>query len=361
MEQTGKGRMPVDGKAPSDADKNSKSRAHPAKKVPVSFIAALEQLPPANAVALNAHAQEHGFTGLSVSDRFQPWTPSQGQASFLWSVLAAAGQSTDGHLTGITVPGYRMHPATVAQASASLAAMYPGRHTLVVAPGNAIDEHVTGGYWPEAPERMARMFDAVEVIRKLFAASSAGKDTRHAGDHYRLETSRLWTMPDEAPPLLVWAAGPVTARRAGRVADGFVTGGAPVEKLEHLLRRFAQGAREGDRDPASSKRVLHLHLSWAATDEEAVSNVITHWPTSVLPLPQADVRSPFEVERLTRLLRPEHVAGRLLASSDPDKHRAYLQRLLDLGFNELALHNVGPNQREWIEVFGREVLPGLHT
>ena len=78
-------------------------------------------------------------------------------------------------------------------------------------------------------------------------------------------------------------------------------------------------------------------------------------------LPQADVRSPFEVERLARLLRPEHVAGRLLASSDPDKHRAYLQRLLDLGFNELALHNVGPNQREWIEVFGREVLPGLHT
>jgi alkanesulfonate monooxygenase SsuD/methylene tetrahydromethanopterin reductase-like flavin-dependent oxidoreductase (luciferase family) len=46
-------------------------------------------------------------------------------------------------------------------------------------------------------------------------------------------------------------------------------------------------------------------------------------------------------------------------SSDPDVHRAHIQRFADLGFDRIYLHNVGRNQREWIETFGRDVLPKL--
>ena len=60
-----------------------------------------------------------------------------------------------------------------------------------------------------------------------------------------------------------------------------------------------------------------------------------------------------------KLVRPEDFQGRMLISSDPEKHREQIQRFLDLGFDQIYLHNVGRNQAEWIEVFGREVLPKL--
>jgi alkanesulfonate monooxygenase SsuD/methylene tetrahydromethanopterin reductase-like flavin-dependent oxidoreductase (luciferase family) len=88
-----------------------------------------------------------------------------------------------------------MHPATVAQASATLAALNPGRHWLGIGSGDALNEHVVGGYWPEAPDRINRMFEAVDVIKKLFSASAAGRDVKHAGQYFRLESTRLWRMP----------------------------------------------------------------------------------------------------------------------------------------------------------------------
>jgi alkanesulfonate monooxygenase SsuD/methylene tetrahydromethanopterin reductase-like flavin-dependent oxidoreductase (luciferase family) len=65
-----------------------------------------------------------------------------------------------------------------------------------------------GGYWPEPPERIARMFEAIEIIRKLFS----GTDVKHSGPFYKMETMRLWTMPAEPPPIYVATAGTITAR-----------------------------------------------------------------------------------------------------------------------------------------------------
>jgi alkanesulfonate monooxygenase SsuD/methylene tetrahydromethanopterin reductase-like flavin-dependent oxidoreductase (luciferase family) len=107
-------------------------------------------------------------------------------------------------------------------------------------------------------------------------------------------------------------------------------------------------------------RVLQLHLSWASTDEEAMSNALREWPNGGMRFPKADIRSPFEFEQLAKMVRPEDFEGRLVISSDPDAHRAHIQRFADLGFDKIYLHNVGRNQREWIDVFGRDVLPKLH-
>jgi coenzyme F420-dependent glucose-6-phosphate dehydrogenase len=237
--------------------------------------------------------------------------------------------------------------------------MYPGRHWLGIGSGEALNEHVVGTYWPEAPERIHRMFEALEIIRKLFTGSLAGRDVKHQGTYYRLESTRLWTMPEEAPDVLVATAGPVTARRAGRHADGLITVGAPPEKIAHLFARFDEGAREAGRDPATMPRVLQVHLSWADTDEEAMANALREWPNGGMRFPKADVRHPSDFEQMARLVRPEDFAGRMVVSADPDVHRAELQRYVDLGFDRIYLHNVGRNQREWIEVFGRDVLPAL--
>lgn len=327
--------------------------------VTIGYAAMLEQLRPREAVELAALAEQHGFDGVLAADRFQPWLPQQGQAGFVWDVMGALGERTAGDLGVVATPTFRWHPAVVAQASATLAALNPGRHWLAVSSGDAIDEHVVGQYWPEAPERIARMFEAVELIRKLFTGSLAGRDVRHSGPHFRLESTRLWTMPDAAPRVLVATAGPVTARRAGRQADGLVTQGAGPERAALLLERLADGAREAGRDPATLTRVLQLHLSWAPTHEEALANALTEWAHAGMRFNRSDLRSPQDVAQLARHVRPEDLDGRLLVSADPDEHRAEVQRYLDLGFDHVYLHNVGRNQRDWIETFGREVLPRL--
>jgi G6PDH family F420-dependent oxidoreductase len=329
--------------------------------IQIGYAAMLEQFPPAEAVELAAFAEQHGFSGVMAADHFQPWIPRQGQSSFVWNVLAAVGERTKGDFgPGVTSPSFRWHPAMVAQASATLGAMYPGRHWLGIGSGEALNEHIVGGYWPEAPERINRMFEAVDIINKLFTASLAGKDVKHSGTFFKLESTRLWTMPDKAPDILVATAGPVTARRAGRTVDGLITVGASLEKISGLFAKFDEGAREAGKDPSTMPRVLQLHLSWAATDEEALANAMTEWPNGGMRFPKADIRSPFEFEQLAKLVRPEDFEGRMVISSDPDVHRAYIQRFADLGFDKIYLHNVGRNQKEWIDVFGRDVLPRLH-
>jgi len=326
----------------------------------VGYAAMLEQFHPTEAVALAAYAEKHGFSGVMAADHFQPWVPQQGESSFVWNVLAAIGERTTGDMgPGVTAPTFRWHPAMVAQASATLAAMYPGRHWLGLGSGEALNEHIVGQYWPEAPERINRMFEAVDVIKKLFAASLAGKDTKHSGQFFKLESTRLWTMPEVAPEILVATAGPVTAKRAGKTVDGLITVGAPIEKIAGLFAKFDEGAREAGKDPSTMPRVLQLHLSWAPTDEEAMRNALVEWPNGGMKFPKSDIRSPFELEQMAKLVRPDDFAGRLVVDSDPDVHRANIQRFVDLGFDRIYLHNVGRNQRDWIDVFGRDVLPKL--
>jgi G6PDH family F420-dependent oxidoreductase len=326
----------------------------------VGYAAMLEQFAPQEVVGYTALAEEHGFSGCMAADHFQPWVPQQGQAAFVWNVLTAVGERTRGDLgPGVTCPSFRFHPAVVAQAAATLEAMYPGRHWLGVGSGEALNEHVIAGYWPEAGERSARMFEAVEVIKKLFDASLAGKDVKHEGRFFKLESTRLWTMPATPPPVLVATAGPINAKRTGKFADGIITVGAPLEKIGGLFDKFAEGAREAGKDPDTMLKVLQLHLSWAPTDEQALANAMTEWPNGGMKFPKADIRSPFDFAQMAQLVRPEDFAGRMVISSDPDVHRAAIQKFCDLGFDRVYLHNVGRNQAEWIEVFGREVLPKL--
>ncbi|MGV9193665.1 TIGR03557 family F420-dependent LLM class oxidoreductase [Microbacterium sp. MC2] len=321
----------------------------------IHFVAALEQLEPREAVRLAAVADRAGFAGTVVTDRFQPWLPAQGNASFVWAVAGAIGQQTAGEVTVSAVPGFRMHPAALAQASATLASLYPNRHRLVLSAGDAIDEHVVGGYWPEAPERAARLFEASAVIRRLFTASAKGNDVRHAGDHFRLETARLWTMPAEPPPAQVWAGGPVTAGRAAHAGDGIVVQAGPLPRMAAVLTAF----RENSRGTPAPRATAHVQLSWAPTDEAAQAQALRDWPMAGLRFPRGDIRSPFDVDQLARSVTIDDIRARIPVTADLEVHRAHLQGLLDLGFDALHVHNVGRAQDEFIDVFARDVLPKL--
>ncbi len=326
-------------------------------EVKIGYAAALEQFGPREVVELCELAEQHGFVGTMAADHFQPWVPQQGQASYVWSVLGAVGQRTIGDLgPGVACPSFRHHPAIVAQAGATLEAMYPDRTWLGLGSGEALNEHVFGGYWPEAPERIRMMFEAVDVIQKLFS----GKDVKHAGEFFKLHKTRLWTMPETPPPIVIATAGPLTARRAGERCDGIITPGATAEKVSGVLAKFDEGAKSQGKDPTQMPKLLQLHLSWAPTDAEARHNAITEWPNGGMKFSKADVRSPQDFEQMAALVRMEDFDGRMVISADPDAHRAEIQKFLDLGITQVYLHNVGRNQAEWMEVFGREVISKLH-
>jgi G6PDH family F420-dependent oxidoreductase len=325
-------------------------------KAQIGYAAILEQFHPTELITFCEAAEKAGFSGVMAADHIQPWVPQQGNAAFVWSFMTAAAEHTKGDIgPGVTCPSFRQHPAIIGQAAATMAAMYPSRFWLGLGSGEALNEHVVGGYWPEVAERINRMFESIEIIRKLFS----GKDVKHKGEYYRMETMRIWTMPKEPPPIYVATAGPITAEKTGRLCDGIITVGAPEEKLDTVFERFDKGAREAGKDPSTMPRILQLHLSWAETDEQAMQNAIVEWPNGGMKFPKQDIRSPNDFAQMAKLVRPEDFEGRMLISSDLEIHRREIQKFIDMGFTKVYLHNVGRNQVEWANAFGREVLPKL--
>ena len=323
----------------------------------LGYAAMFEQFGPTELLAWCQLAEQHGFDAVMASDHFQPWTPEQGQSAFVWSWLGALGVTTGLRFgTGVTPPGYRYHPAIVAQAAATLEAMFPGRFYLGLGAGEALNEHIIAEYWPEPPARLQKLIESIELIRKLFS----GKTVKYSGEWVKMESARLWTMPKTPPPMLVATSGPIMSERTGRLCDGIILVGAADDKIKMLLGRFEKGAREAGKDPAAMPRLIQLHISWAETDEEAVAQAVKEWPNGGMNFPKQDIRNPEDFAAMARLVRPENFVGRVFMSADLDKHRAHIQHYIDQGFSEVYVHNVGRNQEAFIKRFGEQVIPNLH-
>ena len=161
----------------------------------IGYAAMLEQFHPTELLDWCAQAETAGFeAGFMVSEHFHPWTPQQGQSAFAWSFMGALGQRTSLNFgTAVTCPGFRYHPAVIAHAAATIGAMYPGRFYLGLGAGEALNEHVIGGVWPEIGIRSAMMFESIEIINKLFT----GKVVKHKGEFFTLESAKLYTLPPE--------------------------------------------------------------------------------------------------------------------------------------------------------------------
>jgi len=323
----------------------------------IGYAVALEQFHPTPMLDWCAQAEESGFSaGFMVSEHFHPWVPYHGQSAFAWAFMGALGTRTSLPFgTGVTCPGFRYHPTVVAHAAATLGAMFPGRFWLGLGAGEALNEHIVGGYWPEIGTRSAMLFESIDIINKLFT----GEQVRHRGQHFTVESARLYTIPEKKVPIYVATAGPVNARRTGRMADGMITVGAADAKLSELWANCDAGAREAGKDPATMPHLLQLHVSWARTEEEATENAVKEWPNGGMSFPKQDIRNPEDFAAMARLVRPENYVNRMLISADLGKHVEHIQHYLDLGFEEIYLHNVARDQTEFIDVFGREVLPHL--
>jgi G6PDH family F420-dependent oxidoreductase len=326
----------------------------------IGYAAALEQFHPTELLEYSRLAERVGFKGVMAADHFQPWVPKQGHNAFVWAWMAALGATTKTMTfgPGVTCPSFRYHPAMVAQAAATQGAMTPGRFWLGIGTGEALNEHVMGAQWPEPHVRLKMMQEAIGIIKKLLTGELAKHDD---GQFFKMERVRMWTLPDKAHPVPIYVAtaAPYAARWTGANCDGFITPGAGVDKLQMLIGKFEEGARSAGKDPAKMPKLLQLHMSWAKTEKEALDNALDQWPNGGMPFPKGDVRSPEDFEQMAKLVRPESYKNRMIISPDWEQHREQIQQFIDLGFDEIHVHNVGRNQTEFIKAFAKHVLPKL--
>ena len=316
----------------------------------IGFHASHEQVHPTELLEAVQRAEAAGFTAAMSSDHFSPWSRRQGHSGFAWAWLGAALARTTLPFGIVNAPGQRYHPAIVAQASATLGTMFPGRLWVALGTGEASNEHITGDPWPRKEIRSQRLRECVDVIRALHA----GAEVSHSG-LVEVDRAYLWTRPEEPPPLIGAAVSVETAAWVADWADGLVTVDQPLEQLRQVLAAYRDA---GGRGPAA----LQVHLSYARDDDTALAIAHDQWRTNVIGPPVSwDVDTVEQLDLIGERVRPEDMRRAVLVSSDPGQHAAWITERAELGFDAVHLHHVGQEQREFIDVFGERVLPQLEV
>ena len=314
----------------------------------IGYALSCEEHPPARLVELACRAEEVGFEFALVSDHYHPWIAAQGHAPFVWSVLGAMAERTERLVlgTGVTCPTIRTHPAVVAQAAATTAAMLPGRFWFGVGTGENLNEHVVGAHWPAASVRREMLEEAVEVIRALFG----GGQVEHYGRHYTVENARLYTLPDEPPPIMVAAAGPKAAELAARIGDGLV-GIAPESELIETFESAGGGGKP---------KIGQLHVCWAEDEGEARRTALERWSNEGLggELTQ-ELPTPAHFEQAASTVREEDICGTISCGPEVDQYTESIQQYLDAGYDHLYFHQIGDDQEGFFAFAERELLPRL--
>lgn len=322
----------------------------------IGYHASHEQYPPSELLRHVRHAADAGFQAAMCSDHFHPWTRQQGHSGFAWSWLGAALEATSLTFGVVNAPGYRYHPAIIAQAAATLAEMYPDRFWLAIGSGEALNEHITGERWPAKQERNERLRECADIMRALWA----GETVTHHG-LVRVEEARLFSLPAQ-PPLLVGAALTAeTAKWLGGWADALVTTLQPREQMKRVLDGFREGG--GERKPA----FLQVQLAYAGTEEKAERDAHMEWRALLAgSRVLADLRNPEDFEQMARFISREDVDRSLRVTNDLAEHIDLLAADFALGYERVYLHNVSREQDRFIDDFGSTVIPevlkgGSHT
>jgi coenzyme F420-dependent glucose-6-phosphate dehydrogenase len=239
----------------------------------IGYKASAEQFAPRELVELAVRAEELGLDSAMVSDHFLPWRHSGGHAPFGQSWLAAVGERTSRIKLGTSVltPTFRYNPAVLAQTFATLGLLYPGRVVLGVGSGEALNEiAVSGREWPPFKERLARLREALRLIRALWSE----QDVSFHGEYYTTVGATIYDRPEQQVPIYVAAGGPVVARYVGRAADGLIcTSGKGMQLYtEKLMPAVAEGAIAAARDPARIDRLIEMKLSYDRDPDAALQN-----------------------------------------------------------------------------------------
>jgi coenzyme F420-dependent glucose-6-phosphate dehydrogenase len=319
------------------------------------YVCAHEQFPPGELLAQAVEAERAGFDGLGCSDHLQPWWEG-GESAQAWVWLGAALQATERvpFGTAVTPPGPRYHPVLIAQAWATMEAMYPGRPYLGFGSGESLNESPLGADWPSPGGQVERMDEALELIHRLWN----GEQVDHDGKWFSTKSAVLHTLPEKQPPIYISAFGPKAAAVAGRHGDGLWTLADP-EMAPDVIEAYTSAASDAGREPGEI--ILQAQFSWA-TDEDAALEGARVWkgaqPDEFFTDDWHDPKAMYEHGE--KQVSDDELREALIVSSDPDVHVERVREIEALGATTVALMNVsGADPRAALRVYRDRVLPAL--
>jgi G6PDH family F420-dependent oxidoreductase len=293
-------------------------------------------------------AEDVGFDFVSVSDHFHPWVSAQGHSPFVWSVLGAIAYSTT-HIdvgVGVTCPTIRIHPAVIAQATATVSQLLGERFVFGVGSGEALNEHILGHRWPPAGVRLQMLEEAVQVIRELWK----GETVNFRGNFYEVENAKLFDPPQRVP-IVVSGFGPEAVKLAARIGDGYWGHGAEGSLVEQFVASGGTGPRYSQ-----------LSLCWAEDEAQARKTVHQIWPNGAVPgqLSQ-DLSTWKHFEQAVELVDEEAATKSTPCGPDVDKVLESVQAYADAGFDHIYFHQIGPDQRGFLQFWQETLRPALAT
>ncbi len=312
------------------------------------FFLSSEEQSPRSLVDNAVRAEAAGFEHLWVSDHYHPWTDEQGESSFVWAVLGAIAGRTERLrvTTSVTCPLVRIHPAVMAQAAATTQALFDGRFSFGIGTGEALNEHILGDAWPTADVRLEMLEEAVDVMRRLWT----GELVRHRGEHYTVDTARLYSLPEQPVPVLISGFGPKATELAARIGDGYVN----VQPSKELVDLYVSSGGTGVKQAGAK-------VCWAPTKQEADETVHRLWRHQAVPGENAQILpNPAHFAQIGEVVTVEQAAG-TAAATGPDV-AAYvegLQAYADAGFDEVYVSQIGPDQEGFLRFWTEELEPAL--
>jgi len=318
----------------------------------------LEQFQPDVALQHAILAEKYGFESIWASDHFLPWYHTNASTAFAWSWLGAAAQATKTIKfgTGLTCPTFRYHPGLVAQAFATLDYMYPGRIFISLGTGEALNEMPLGYDWPQHGERLKRLEEAIEVIRKLWT----GDLISFKGTFYRLRKAKLYTPPRQKIPIYVAASGPKAAELSGRVGDGLLTVPNPDDSYykDTIFPAMNRGLKLSGREGSTHfEKHIELQVSYDEDYEAAIKSV-RPWAGNVMPIFfNLGVSDPRVIEEHGLFVGDRELAKIWVVSTSSEPIVKAIERYIRLGFTGVHITSSSPSQEKFMKVFEKEVRP----
>jgi coenzyme F420-dependent glucose-6-phosphate dehydrogenase len=321
----------------------------------LGWNAASEQYDPLDMLDQAVAAEKAGFESISASDHFHPWDPS-GQSCNIWTWLGAAAAKLNGIEigTGVTCPILRYNPAVLAQSAATVDRMNKGDFYLGVGTGEAMNEYPTTGLWPSYNTRQGMMREAIELMRLLWN----GKEVTFNGEYYMTRKARLYTTPLRRIPIYVSSLVPNSAFFAGYYGDGLISVANTPEVMKAIIANFEAGARKAGKDPEKMPKQVEIRTAYTDDVDATVKIFKQYWAgTMIFATHLQNIYTPEMVATNGAVVGDNVIKNRQCISSDPEMHARFAQQFIDAGFNRLYFHSAGPDQYEFIEGYGRNVLP----
>jgi G6PDH family F420-dependent oxidoreductase len=316
----------------------------------IGYTLMTEQAGPNDLVSHAAGAERAGFDFEVMSDHYSPWLAEQGHAPYAWSVLGAVTQVTERAelMTYVTCPIMRYHPAVVAQKAATVQALSGGRFTLGLGAGENLNEHVVGRGWPPANVRHDMLAEALQIIGGLFD----GGHFDYAGEHFRVDSAKLWDLPEKRTPIGVAVSGSQSVTRFAPVADAMIA----TEPKAELTREW-----DAVRPGPAARKIGQLPVSWGPDRDAAVKRAHEQfrWFAGGWKV-NAELPGPAGFAGATQFVREDDVAGSIACGPDVEPIVASVREFEKAGFTDVALVQIGGDQQEaFLDFAEKELLPAL--